>query len=108
MGREQDVGRVLVPQMQKRTGEALHRVVDPSHVGMPRARDARGQGGRRPACRALLEIAPQIWLDVDDHLPAEGRRLLHQEREVGVIGVHRAGVVQVVPVPIAFVSAIRG
>ena len=69
-------------------------------VGLPAA-DGGAAGVGDHEHRAL--VADGHWMD--DHLSAKGPRLLHQEREVGVVGVHRAGIVQVVPVPIALVGA---
>ena len=103
MGRQQDVGRVFVPEMQQRARKTLRRVVDARDVGMSRTLDHGGERGRGSTRRPLLEIAPQVGLDLDDHLAAERRGLLHQQHEVAVVGIHGARVVEVAEVAVAFV-----
>src|SRR5207245_11089892 len=78
----------------------------PGHVGKARTSNLGGERGGRPARTGpLLQVAPQIGLDVDDHLSTVRLRLLHQEDEVVVVGVHGGGVVQVVVVASALVRS---
>src|SRR5207237_3895243 len=64
--------------------------------------------GGRSAGGSLLEVAPEIRLDVDDHLSAVGRGLMHEQDEVRIVGVHGGRIIKVVEIPVALVGPARG
>ena len=98
--RQHDIGRVQVAQLDQRLPESLDGVGKAGHVGEARRRDLGADGRGITARGSLLHVAPEIGLDVDDHRLAEGAGLLHQQFEVGVVRVHRRGVVQVAVVAV--------
>src|SRR5207302_3175880 len=56
---------------------------------------------------SLLEVAPEVRLNLDDHLSAISRGLVHEQDEVRVIGVHGGRIIKVVVVPVALVGPAR-
>ena len=105
MDGEQGVGCVEVADVQQRPRESLRGIRNRRHIGEARALDAGGQRRRVAAACPLLEVAPQVRLDVHDHGLAERAGLLHQKFEVGVVGRHRRRVVQVAEVAIRLAGA---
>jgi hypothetical protein len=72
-------------------------------------RDGRGHGRRHAVAGRLLDVAPQVGLDVDDDEPVPVRTgALHEQREVGVVRLHGRRVVEVREVLVEFVTAGRG
>ena len=72
----------------------------PARSASPLDATAAGHVRRVVARRRLLDVAPQVGLDVEDHrVPRRaGLGLLHEQPDVGPVGGHRAGVLQVVEV----------
>ena len=85
---QESVGRVFVAQLEKGPAHPLHGVGQAREVGVAGAGD-HGQDGRR--VRALVfHEAPEVRLDVHDDLSGVRADLLHQDRKVGPVPLHRA------------------
>ena len=96
MGRvqgDQDLGPVVVLQLHQHLGEAAEIVVEGRRFRKAGVGDA-DRDGLRGGPGLLLAEAPEVGLDMDDHRLVEGRALLHQELELGVIGRHGRGILQ--------------
>ena len=105
---EQRVGRVRVAQVLQLGGEAPQVVRERGGLGEVRRLDLSTHRDRRRARGALLHVTPEVGLNVHDDLLSICAGLLHEQLEVGVVGVHGRGVVEVAEVAVGFARAGAG
>src|SRR5216684_274440 len=78
----------LLAQLQECQAHPRDGVRQPGQVRVARARDHRRQ--HRGVGVLLLHESPEVGLDVNYDLCSRSADLLHQDREVGPVGLHRA------------------